>query len=61
MAFAKLRPRREIGFRVAPGDHRARRFRDEYSACKGKFNSLQHPKRYVKPSREFLPLERKPL
>ena len=29
-AIAKLRPRREIGFRVTPGDLEAWRFRDEY-------------------------------
>jgi RNA polymerase sigma factor (sigma-70 family) len=40
---------------VAPRDHEARRFRDEYLACNGKFSALKHRRGYRKPSRELLP------
>ena len=56
-ASAKLSERREVGFRVAPSDHEARQFREEYLACNGKFKSLPPRKLYVKPTRQLLPFK----
>jgi DNA-directed RNA polymerase specialized sigma subunit len=55
-AQTKLRKTKEnYPLRIPPRDHEARRFRDEYLACKGNASALSRRRGYRQPSRELLP------
>jgi RNA polymerase sigma factor (sigma-70 family) len=55
-ALTKLRKTKDnYPLRVAPRDQEARRFRDEYLACKGRFSALQNRRGQRPPSRALLP------